>query len=404
MKQKFFLFCVLVTLLGTASFSAANTACKLTIGVSLHPYYSWVTNIVGDAATVVPLIPIDADPHYYQPLPADMERLAALDVVVINGIGHDEFVVPMLKAIDNEKLEIIDTSKGLPLIPSFGKHYTEGNSDKISYNSHTYIAITGAIQQIQMIARTLGRLCPDQAPNFIKNSQAYSARLRNMLHATLIQIEPLNVENLRIATVHDGYSYLLQELGLEVSAVVQPRHGIKPSPRQLQDTIKRINAAKVNVLFGELDYEKKYVDIIYEETGCRLSYLSHISHGEYTPEHFEENIRENMNSIVRALREVNEGQGMPQKIMEENMSRQMEATARKMQESIKENLQKAIPEAQSKQMQESMSRQMEETARKIQEGMQENLQKALPTQQQIKERTEKMQEDVQRQLSEEAKD
>jgi zinc transport system substrate-binding protein len=405
MKQRILSLCALLTFLWvTPAFSnAPGTACNLTIGVSLHPYYSWVTNIVGNAATVVPLIPTDADPHYYQPLPADMERLAGLDVVVINGIGHDEFVVPMLKAIDTEHLQIIDTSKGLPLIPSFGKRYTEGETN-ISYNSHTYIAITGAIQQIQTIARTLGGICPDQAPHFIKNAQAYSARLRNMLHATLMQIEALNAEKLRIATVHDGYSYLLQELGLEVSAVVQPRHGIKPSPRQLQDTIKRIKSANVNVLFGEIDYEKKYVDIIYQETGCRLYYLSHISYGEYTPEHFEENMRENMNNIVRALREVNAElgvQALPQQILEENMSRQMEETAKKMQERIQENLQKAIPAAQTQQMQKSMSRQMEETAQKMQQGMKDNLQKALPTQQQIQERSENIQETLKERLKQE---
>ncbi|MCI5163674.1 MAG: ABC transporter substrate-binding protein, partial [Candidatus Electrothrix sp. AX5] len=175
---------------------AQEKKCRLNIGASLHPYYSWAKNIVGDEANVTSIIPPGADPHAYQPMPSDMKKLENLDVVIINGIGHDEFIKPMLKAIENDKLVVINTSKGLPLIPVFGKHYAFEKGDKVSYNSHTYIAITGAIQQMQMIARKLGRLCPDQAPLFMKNARAYSMKLRNMLQSALMRIDMLNLNNL----------------------------------------------------------------------------------------------------------------------------------------------------------------------------------------------------------------
>ena len=323
---------VLCLFLSCSSGFAQEKDCHLKIGASLHPYYSWTKNIVGDTAEVVSLIPSGSDPHAYQPVPSDMQRLEGLDVVIVNGVGHDEFIKPMLKAIENDKMMVLDTSKGLPLIPSFNKHYDFEKDSKVSYNSHTYIAITGAIQQMQMIARKLGRLCPDQAATFVKNVRAYSMKLRKMLQSALMQIDMLDLNKLRIATVHDGYSYLFQELGIEVSAVVQPRHGVKPSARQLQDTIKRIKRAKVNVLFGELDYEKKYVDIIYKETGCRLYALSHISNGEYTKEFFEQAMQRNIDAIIAALTEVS-GDIVPGAMpgnIPENMSKQMQDASRQM--------------------------------------------------------------------------
>jgi zinc transport system substrate-binding protein len=311
--------------------------------------------------------------------------LENLDVVIINGIGHDEFIKPMLKAIENDKLVVINTSKGLPLIPVFGKHYAFEKGDKVSYNSHTYIAITGAIQQMQMIARKLGRLCPDQAPLFMKNARAYSMKLRNMLQSALMRIDMLNLNNLRIATVHDGYSYLFQELGIEVSAVVQPRHGVKPSARQLEDTIKRIKRAKVNVLFGELDYEKKYVDIIYKETGCRLYALSHISNGAYTKEFFEQAIQRNIDAIVDALSEVAGGRStsgdMPGQ-MQGNMSRQMQNASQQMQGAVQDKLKGSIPIMQQDQMSGRMNQQVEDTTKQMQKTVQEQLKGSIPTMQQ----------------------
>jgi len=364
---------------------AQETKCRLNIGASLHPYYSWVKNIVGDEANVTSIIPPGSDPHAYQPVPSDMQKLENLDAVIINGVGHDEFIKPMLKAIENDKLVVIDTSKGLPLIPVFGKHYAFDEKDgKVSYNSHTYIAITGAIQQMQMIARKLGRLCPDQAGVFVKNVRAYSMKLRNMLQSALMRIDMLDLNNLRIATVHDGYSYLFQELGIEVSAVVQPRHGVKPSARQLQDTIKRIKRAKVNVLFGELDYEKKYVDIIYKETGCRLYALSHISNGEYTKEFFEQAMQRNIDAIIAALTEVSRGSnpGDMSGQMQDNMSRQMQNASQQMQNSVQENLKDSVPTMQQKQMNERMNQQVQDTTKQMQKTVQEKLKDSIPTMQQ----------------------
>ncbi len=381
-----------------------KNVCSLHIGTSLHPYYSWVKNIVGDAADVSTLIPSGVDPHSYQPVASDMKHLEGLDVVVVNGLGHDEFVNPMLKAIDNKDLQIIDTSKRLPLIPTFNKHYSfEENDGKVSYNSHTYIAITGAIQQMQMITRKLGRLCPDRAGEFIRNVRIYSAKLRKMLQSTLMQIDMLNLNTVRIATVHDGYSYLFQELGLEVSAVVQPRHGVKPSARQLQDTIKRIKRAKVNVLFGELDYEKKYVDIIYQETGCRLYALSHISNGAYTAEHFEQTIQKNLDIIVQALSASAESllpPNMPGN-MQKSMSKEIsEDMAKKMREQMKQNLQKTVPQMQSEKMSEQMQRKMQDTTRQMRENMQDKMQQIVPEMQsrQMKDAAEQVQNTVKRNL------
>ncbi|MFW2163242.1 hypothetical protein ACG93T_18070, partial [Acinetobacter beijerinckii] len=44
----------------------AEAAKRLRIGITLHPYYSYVANIVGDKAEVVPLIPAGFNPHAYE--------------------------------------------------------------------------------------------------------------------------------------------------------------------------------------------------------------------------------------------------------------------------------------------------------------------------------------------------
>ncbi len=295
---------LLATSLFLIALSGANShaAGPLKIGVTLHAYYSWVSEIVGETAIVEPIIPPGSDPHTYQPKPTDLAKLKEIDVLVRNGLGHDDYINPMLKAAGREDMTVLDPHKGLPLIAVHEQTYAfESGEKKVAYNSHTYISITGAIQQINTLADELGKLAPANAALYKTNARAYAKRLRRMQADALAKINRLDPARLRIATVHDGYAYLMQELGLKIDAVIQPRHGIEPSPRQLQDTIKRIKQADVQVLFSEMDYQKKYVDIIFQETGCRIYTLTHISNGPYVKEKFEQDMQRNLDTIVKAL-------------------------------------------------------------------------------------------------------
>jgi len=268
---------------------------RLKIGVTLLPYYSWTANVVGGAADVVPALPAGTDPHTYQPKPEDLASLQSLDAIVVNGLGHDEFIDPMLQAAGRASLPRIRPNEALPLMP------VSGEPGATAKNSHSFIAITGAIQQTQTIARSLGRLDPRNDALYARNAAAYAGRLRALLAGALSRLDGVDTSKVRVATVHDGYAYLFRELGLTVAAVVQPRHGLEPSARQLADTIDRIRKAGVGVLFIEMDLKSTYVDTIFRETGCRVLRLSHMAGGAYTADAFERDMKANLDAIVAGV-------------------------------------------------------------------------------------------------------
>ncbi len=279
---------------------------RLRIGVTLHPYYSYVANIVGDRAEVVPLIPVGFNPHAYEPRGEDIKRLGALDVVVLNGIGHDDFAERMIRASEKPDVPVIEANRDVPLLAAVGQ-MAQSRGKSVSgkvVNSHTFLSITGSITQVQTIARELGRLDPDNADVFSKNARAYAQRLRKIRAAALAQLAEAPAASFRVATIHGAYDYLLREFGLEVTAVVEPAHGVEPSPAQLAKTIEQIRALDVKVIFSELNFPSAYVDTIRRETGVRLYPLSHVIYGAYTPEKFEVEMAENFATVVRAIKEM----------------------------------------------------------------------------------------------------
>lgn len=292
--------CAAALALAAASLMAGAVAAEpLRIGITLHPYYSFVANIVGDRAEIVPLIDANANPHGYMPQPADMIRITTMDVLVVNGIGHDSWAFEILDAAGvRETLKLIYANDGVSLIPVAGDP-----SGARVVNPHTFISTTAAIQQVYTIARQLGELDSGNAAFFRDNARQYALEIRRLRSEFDAKIAGADLSNFRCATMHSGYDYILQELGLQVTAVIEPRHGVEPTARQLADTIDRIRAADVNVLFAEKYFASALSDTIRSETGVQMYSISHISSGEYTAGKFVEEMRENLDTLARAIRD-----------------------------------------------------------------------------------------------------
>ena len=228
-------------LLQSATAGAADptplVARPLRVGVTLHPYYSWTSNIVGNTGVEVrPILPGEVDAGDYQPRPEDIRKIADLDAIVVNGVGHDDFIFDMIKVSGNDKLVVIRPNDGVPLLKAF-------NGGTV--NSHTFISFSNAIQQTYAIAKALSALRPEQAETFQKNAADYARRLRAIKSKAAERLVDARVN--RVVTVHDGYGYLMQEFGIDIAGVVEPAHGLIPSAKELGNMVDLLKRDKIQV-------------------------------------------------------------------------------------------------------------------------------------------------------------
>jgi zinc transport system substrate-binding protein len=272
--------------------SPVQTAGPLRVGVTLHPYYSWTANVIAGVPNteVVAVLPNDVDAGNYQPSPDDIAKLMKLDAIVINGIGHDDFIRDMIKASGNTKLVVIEINADTPLVKS-----AHGEAS----NSHTFISFTNAIQQSKLIARKLGELRPANADAFATNASAYADKLRAIQAAAAAKLANAKIK--RVVTVHDGYSYLLQEFGIELVGVVQPAHGLTPSAKELGEMIALIKKEKVTIVFTEEDFPERLLATLRDATDAKVYIISHVAVGNYSPTEFETVMTKNADTLVKAL-------------------------------------------------------------------------------------------------------
>lgn len=282
-----------------ASASAAAVVAKalvpakpLKVGVTLHPYYSWTKNVVGDTPDVEvrPILPGEVDAGNYQPRPEDIQKIADLDAIVVNGIGHDDFITGMIKASGNERIVVVKPNEATPLLKSI-----RGGA----INSHTFISFTNAIQQTYAIERALSALRPDLAARFHENAGAYAERLRKIKASAAAKLASAKIT--RVVTVHDGYSYLCQEFGVEVAGVVEPSHGLVPSAAELGDMVDLLKREKIKVVLSEESFPEKLLAVLKGSAGVKVYIITHIASGAYTADKFEKEMARNADTLVAAL-------------------------------------------------------------------------------------------------------
>jgi zinc transport system substrate-binding protein len=278
--------------LAFAGIAMAQPTPTLKIGVTLHPYYSWTKNVVGSLPgyEVRSILPGEIDAGDYQPRPDDIKKLVDLDAIVVNGIGHDDFIMPMIRSSGNKKLTIIRINETTPQI-----HSVHGSS----VNSHTFISFTNAIQQTYAIQKALTALRPADAAALQNNASEYARRLRLIKSKAAQRLAEAKIS--RVVTVHDGYGYLLQEFGLEVAGVVQPAHGLTPSAAELRDMVKLLQREKIRVVFSEETFPDAMLKILRDEAGVKVYTITHIASGPYTADKFEREMQRNVDTMVRAL-------------------------------------------------------------------------------------------------------
>ena len=275
-----------------SSASTQGDGATLKIGVTLHPYYSWTRNIVGSLPgyEVRPILPGDIDAGNYQPRPEDVKKLLDLDAIVINGIGHDDFIYPMIKASGNTRLIVIRPNDTIPQIRS-----VRG----AGVNSHTFISFSNAIQQTYVIQKALAGLRPQDAAMLQRNAAEYARRLRVIKSRAATRLADAKIT--RVVTVHDAYGYLLQEFGLEVAAVVQPAHGLTPSALELREMVKLLHGEKIGVVLSEETFPAPLLKVLQDEAGVNVYVITHIASGPYTADKFEREMQTNVDTLIRAL-------------------------------------------------------------------------------------------------------
>ena len=231
-----------------APLAQAEDGKRLRIGITLHPYYSYVRrNIVGDKAEVVPLIPAGFNPHAYEPRAEDIKRIGTLDVVVLKRRRPRRF----RRAHDRLQRKPGIRCRGERQGAAAGRHRHGRARRRQMVNPHTFLSISASITQVNTIARELGKLDPANAkptpatPGPAQRLRARATPWRGWNKAPPpTSASPPSTAPTTTCCANSAW---------KSPPWSSPRHH-RAESSQLKKTIDQLKALDVKVIFSEIDF------------------------------------------------------------------------------------------------------------------------------------------------------
>ena len=259
---------------------------KFRIVTSFYPMYIDAINITKgvDGVEVINMPkPQTGCLHDYQLTTEDMKTLEKADAFIVNGAGMESFLDKVIKQQKN--LKVIDASK----------------SDEINFLKD-WLSVTYSIEQVKAITSQLCEADPEHADAYRKNALDYVTKLTALREEMHKELDDLPHKD--IVTFHEAFPYLAKEFKLNIISVIEREPGTEPTPHELEETVAKVNALPVKVLFTEPQYSPVAAQTIASETGAKMYELDPVVTGEANEEAMDAYItamKKNMEVLKEAL-------------------------------------------------------------------------------------------------------
>ena len=256
-------------------------------------------NIAGDRLTVESLLPENTDPHSYQPAPRDIIKVSWSDVLIINGVGIESFLEPLLANAGGRRL-VITASQGLTPRPDPSGEHPEGDP-------HFWLDPNNVIQYVKNIRDGLIEADPQGSTIYTNNAATYVTRLEELDAWIKEQVTKIPANQRQLVTNHDSLGYFAARYGFTIVGSIIPSVSSEadPTARQLANLIDQIRKSKAKAIFMETGSNLNLADQISGETKTRIVtdlYIHSISNANGLAPTYIEMMKYNVSQIVNALK------------------------------------------------------------------------------------------------------
>ena len=307
-------------LIGALALGATLARAELNMLCTTFPIHQIARNVAQGRAGVDLQLMLPAGmgcPHDYALTPQDMRKLAAADVLVVNGQGLEEFLGAPVRTA-NPDVETIDSSAGIQDLLEYAhepaeaeeehgheaeadpghEEHDHGHHHHEGVNPHLFASPRQAAQIALNVAAGLSKADPEGAGVYFRNAQAYADRLNAL--ADEMAALGRTLKNNRIVEPHGVFDYLARDMGLEVVAVLRP-HGQEPSAAEMLELVRTLRAKQAGAIFTEPQYPAKVGAALARETGLPTATLDPVATGpDAAPlDYYETAMRQNM-EVLRA--------------------------------------------------------------------------------------------------------
>jgi ABC-type Zn uptake system ZnuABC Zn-binding protein ZnuA len=241
---------------------------RLRVVTTVSPITNIALNVGGTRIDLEGLIPGGVDSHTYEPAPSDARKLAAADLIVVNGLALEDPTIELARANLKPGASILELGPNTITREEwvFDFSFPEEAGDP---NPHVWMGPLYAARYAELIRDALIEKDPAGADYYIANTVRFRGRIDELDRAIMATVLTIPEQNRKLLTYHDSFAYFAPRYGLTVIGAIQPSDFGEPSPREVAELIEQVKREGVPAIFGSEVFPSPVLEQIARETGAR---------------------------------------------------------------------------------------------------------------------------------------
>jgi manganese/iron transport system substrate-binding protein len=256
--------------------------------------------IAQDTIDLKCLVGAGADPHTYQPTPADRQAIDQAKLILYGGYNFEPSIIKLVQASSNAapKIAINEVAVTTPLsMEEDGKKETDPH---VWHNAQNGIKIISAIQS------NLAKIMPAQADSYRQNAQALTTQIGQIDTWIKAQIATIPSKSRKLVTTHDALGYYANAYKIPVEGALQGfSTEEKPTPVRIKKLVDEIKKTGVPTIFGETTASSKILEQVAKEANVKISLQPLFADGLGEPssggETYQKMLLANTKAVVEGL-------------------------------------------------------------------------------------------------------
>lgn len=287
---------VLVGCESTNSPSSANNdnENKLSVYTSFYPMYDFALKIGEDKIKIENMVPAGTEPHDWEPTADNISALERADVFIYNGAGMEHWVDNVLNTLSNDKLTVVEASKGIDLL--------EGHNEG-SFDPHVWLDPENAKIEMENIKNALVKADPDNSSFYENNYKKYAKDFDDLDKEFSDTLSPL--PNKDIVVAHQAFGYLCAAYDLNQLPIEGLTPDSEPDPARMAEIIDYSKKQNIKVIFFEELVSPKVAETIAEAIDAETEVLNPIEGLSEEQQNFGSDyfslMRQNLQSLKKSL-------------------------------------------------------------------------------------------------------
>jgi zinc/manganese transport system substrate-binding protein len=251
---------------------------KLKVVSTLSSYADIAKTIGGDLVEVGYVASPKFDPHFIEPKPSDILKVKKSGLFIHSGLDLEAWRDPLLDAAARGDIRTggerqLDLSLRIPIleVPTHMLSRAEGDIHVFG-NPHYWLDPRNGIIIAEEIAAKLAELDHGHAAVYDSNLDRFRSALGVKIKEWHELLSPYSGTHL--VGYHNGWVYLMNFAGFKMEMFLEPKPGIPPTPKQIENVVSYVRSAKVPAIVQAAHNPGDAAESVAKETGVKVLTLS----------------------------------------------------------------------------------------------------------------------------------